>query len=173
VLTEHAHGFGRRLHRAERIRLQLCLRKHDEDVRDGHNRGPHRRQAAGRRSRRLCCLAEHEQALGHSEEEHQVWLVASKRAQGVVVRSRRREVRERAVRVSAAEQGECRERFRQRERVPHGRLIGTGVRARCDLDTATQWGQAFTYTIWALQALIWALAALAIAAYTGLIRKPT
>jgi hypothetical protein len=52
-------------------------------------------------------------------------------------------------------------------------LSATGVRARCDLDTGTRWGQAFTYTIWALQALVWGLATLAIAAYTGLVRKPT
>lgn len=51
-------------------------------------------------------------------------------------------------------------------------LGATGLRARCDLDTGTRWGQAFTYVIWALQALVWALATLAIAAYTGLIRKP-
>jgi hypothetical protein len=52
-------------------------------------------------------------------------------------------------------------------------LGATGIRARCDLDTSTRWGQAFTYAIWALQALVWALATLAIAAYTGLVRKPT
>ena len=51
-------------------------------------------------------------------------------------------------------------------------LNADGLRARCDLDTATRWGQAFTYAIWALQALVWALATLAIAAYTGLVRKP-
>ncbi|TDV46822.1 hypothetical protein CLV71_1101 [Actinophytocola oryzae] len=49
----------------------------------------------------------------------------------------------------------------------------TGVRARCDLDTGTRWGQTFTYAIWALQALVWALATLAVAAYTGLVRKPS
>ncbi|GLW93394.1 hypothetical protein Aglo03_42100 [Actinokineospora globicatena] len=51
-------------------------------------------------------------------------------------------------------------------------LGATGLRARCDLDTGTRWGQAFTYAIWVLQALLWALATLAIAAYTGLVRKP-
>lgn len=50
-------------------------------------------------------------------------------------------------------------------------LGATGLRARCDLDTAGRWGQVFTYTLWAIQALLWALATLAIAAYTGLIRK--
>ena len=58
--------------------------------------------------------------------------------------------------------------------IDRGLPLGTtGLRARCDLDTGTRWGQAFTYTIWALQALLWALATLAIAAYTGLVRKPT
>lgn len=52
-------------------------------------------------------------------------------------------------------------------------LGATGLRARCDLDTGTRWGQAITVAIWALQALVWALATLAIAAYTGLVRKPT
>lgn len=58
--------------------------------------------------------------------------------------------------------------------IDRGLPIGTiGLRARCDLDTSTRWGQAFTYGVWALQALLWALATLAIAAYTGLVRKPT
>lgn len=52
-------------------------------------------------------------------------------------------------------------------------LGATGLRVRCDLDTGTRWGQAFTYAIWVLQGLVWALATLAIAAYTGLVRKPT
>ncbi|AUI59580.1 hypothetical protein [Amycolatopsis sp. BJA-103] len=52
-------------------------------------------------------------------------------------------------------------------------LGATGLRARCDLDTATGWGQTFTYLLWTLQALLWALATLTIAAYTGLVRKPT
>ncbi|ANZ36866.1 hypothetical protein BBK82_13070 [Lentzea guizhouensis] len=56
--------------------------------------------------------------------------------------------------------------------IDRGLPVGaTGLRARCDLDTATRWGQAFTYLLWALQALLWALATLTIAAYTGLIRK--
>jgi hypothetical protein len=58
--------------------------------------------------------------------------------------------------------------------IDRGLPIGaTGLRARCDLDTSTRWGQAFTYLLWALQALLWALATLTIAAYTGLIRKTT
>jgi hypothetical protein len=58
--------------------------------------------------------------------------------------------------------------------IDRGLPLGTtGLRARCDLDTGTRWGQAFTYAIWALQALVWALATLTIAAYTGLVRKPT
>ncbi|MEU4767435.1 hypothetical protein AB0H12_29680 [Actinosynnema sp. NPDC023794] len=52
-------------------------------------------------------------------------------------------------------------------------LGATGLRARCDLDTATRRGQAFTYALWGFQALLWALTTLAIAAYTGLVRKPT
>ncbi len=52
-------------------------------------------------------------------------------------------------------------------------LGATGIRARCDIDTATGWGQTFTVILWALQALLWGLATLAIAAYTGLVRKPT
>ncbi|MEU7788379.1 hypothetical protein [Amycolatopsis sp. NPDC049159] len=51
-------------------------------------------------------------------------------------------------------------------------LGATGLRARCDLDTATRWGQMFTVILWVLQALLWGLATLAIAAYTGLVRKP-
>lgn len=58
--------------------------------------------------------------------------------------------------------------------IDRGLPIGaTGLRARCELDTGTRWGQAFTYALWVLQALVWALATLAIAAYTGLVRKPT
>ncbi|MEU3624858.1 hypothetical protein BS329_18085 [Amycolatopsis coloradensis] len=58
--------------------------------------------------------------------------------------------------------------------IDRGLPVGaTGLRARCDLDTGTRWGQAFTYLLWALQALLWALATLTIAAYTGLIRKTT
>ncbi|WP_143229572.1 hypothetical protein [Actinophytocola xanthii] len=58
--------------------------------------------------------------------------------------------------------------------IDRGLPLGTtGLRTRCDLDTGTRWGQAFTFALWALQALIWALATLAVAAYTGLVRKPT
>ncbi|MBM7771015.1 hypothetical protein JOD54_001219 [Actinokineospora baliensis] len=52
-------------------------------------------------------------------------------------------------------------------------LGATGLRARCDLATDTRWGQLFTYVLWVLQALVWGLATLAVAAYTGLVRKPT
>ncbi|MCP2092396.1 hypothetical protein LV78_000336 [Actinosynnema pretiosum] len=51
-------------------------------------------------------------------------------------------------------------------------LGATGLRARCDLDTAVGWGKGFTLALWVLQALVWAFATLALAAYTGLIRKP-
>jgi hypothetical protein len=47
----------------------------------------------------------------------------------------------------------------------------TGLRTRCDLDTATRWGQTFTIAIWIIQAAVWGLATLALAGYTGLIRK--
>ena len=58
--------------------------------------------------------------------------------------------------------------------IDRGLPVGaTGLRARCDLDTATRRGQAFTYALWAVQALVWALATLTVAAYTGLVRKPT
>ena len=33
-------------------------------------------------------------------------------------------------------------------------LGATGLRARCDLDTTTHWGQTLTYPLWALQALL-------------------
>jgi hypothetical protein len=51
-------------------------------------------------------------------------------------------------------------------------LASAGIRSRCDLDTASTAGQVFTVAIWVLQALVWALATLALAGYTGLIRKP-
>ncbi|WP_328447462.1 hypothetical protein [Amycolatopsis sp. NBC_00438] len=58
--------------------------------------------------------------------------------------------------------------------IDRGLPLGTtGVRAHCDLDTTTGAGQTFTAILWALQALLWGLATLAIAAYTGLVRKPT
>ncbi|MEU7785721.1 hypothetical protein [Amycolatopsis sp. NPDC049159] len=52
-------------------------------------------------------------------------------------------------------------------------LAPTGVRARCDLNPDTNGAAAFTVAIWLLQAAIWGLATLALAGYTGLIRKPT
>jgi hypothetical protein len=45
------------------------------------------------------------------------------------------------------------------------------LRDRGDLDTASSAGQAFTAAIWLPQAVVWALATLVIAGYTGLIRK--
>ncbi|UOZ09383.1 hypothetical protein [Amycolatopsis sp. WQ 127309] len=58
--------------------------------------------------------------------------------------------------------------------IDRGLPLGTtGIRAHCDLDTTTGWGQTFTAALWVLQALLWGLATLAIAAYTGLVRKPT
>jgi hypothetical protein len=58
--------------------------------------------------------------------------------------------------------------------IDRGLPLGTtGIRAHCDLDTTTGSGQTFTAILWALQALLWGLATLAIAAYTGLVRKPT
>lgn len=57
--------------------------------------------------------------------------------------------------------------------IDRGLPLGTtGLPARCDLDTGTRRGQAFTAVLWLLQALLWALATLAIAGYTGLVRKP-
>ncbi|TWP54191.1 hypothetical protein FKR81_01110 [Lentzea tibetensis] len=57
--------------------------------------------------------------------------------------------------------------------IDRGLPLGTtGLRSRCDLDTATRWGQGFTIAIWCIQIAVWALATLAIASYTGLIRKP-
>ncbi|MBA2474252.1 MAG: hypothetical protein H0V41_19205, partial [Pseudonocardiales bacterium] len=42
---------------------------------------------------------------------------------------------------------------------------------RCDFDTSSPAGEAFTASTWVLQALVWTLATLAIAGYLGLIRK--
>lgn len=57
--------------------------------------------------------------------------------------------------------------------IDRGLPLGTtGLRTRCDLDTATRWGQGFTIAIWCIQIAVWALATLAIASHTGLIRKP-
>ncbi|MEC3974332.1 hypothetical protein [Amycolatopsis sp. H20-H5] len=50
-------------------------------------------------------------------------------------------------------------------------LSPTGVRARCDLNTDTDWGGMFTVAIWIVQAAVWGLATLALAGYTGLVRK--
>ncbi|MGB3439469.1 MAG: hypothetical protein WBA97_12025 [Actinophytocola sp.] len=47
----------------------------------------------------------------------------------------------------------------------------TGLRTRCDLDTDTTAGQVFTALLWLVQAAVWGLATLALAGYTGLIRK--
>jgi hypothetical protein len=42
---------------------------------------------------------------------------------------------------------------------------------RCDFDTTTAAGEAFTASTWVLQVLVWMLAALAVAGYAGLIRR--
>ncbi|HEX6354920.1 hypothetical protein [Actinophytocola sp.] len=47
----------------------------------------------------------------------------------------------------------------------------TGLRSRCDLDTESVAGQVFTVLLWIVQAAVWGLATLALAGYTGLIRK--
>jgi hypothetical protein len=47
----------------------------------------------------------------------------------------------------------------------------TGLRTRCDLDTESTAGQVFTVLLWVVQAAVWGLATLALAGYTGLIRK--
>jgi hypothetical protein len=58
--------------------------------------------------------------------------------------------------------------------IDRGLPLGTtGIRTYCDLNTASPTGEWFTLAIWLLQAMIWALATLAIAGYTGLIRKIT
>jgi hypothetical protein len=49
-------------------------------------------------------------------------------------------------------------------------LAPAGIRSRCDFDTSSPLGQAFTASTWILQALVWTLAALAITGYLGLIR---
>ncbi|GAA3668736.1 hypothetical protein GCM10022267_64280 [Lentzea roselyniae] len=51
-------------------------------------------------------------------------------------------------------------------------LAMTGMRARCDLDTVSHAGQAFTAAIWLVQLAVWGLATLALAGYTNLVRKP-
>jgi hypothetical protein len=50
-------------------------------------------------------------------------------------------------------------------------LAPAGIGGRCDFDTSSPVGQLFTAATWILQALVWTLAALAIAGYLGLIRK--
>jgi hypothetical protein len=52
-------------------------------------------------------------------------------------------------------------------------LSPTGIRARCDLNTDSTAGQWFTVAVWGVQAAVWGLATLALAGYTGLVRKPT
>lgn len=47
----------------------------------------------------------------------------------------------------------------------------TGLRTRCDVDTATPVGEGFTVAMWVIQAIVWALATLALAGYTGLVRR--
>lgn len=75
----------------------------------------------------------------------------------------------------------------ERTAAPHGQcstveLVGlgldrglplgpTGLRSRCDLDTESTAGQVFTVLLWFVQAAVWGLATLALAGYTGLIRK--
>jgi hypothetical protein len=49
-------------------------------------------------------------------------------------------------------------------------LAPAGIRNRCDFDTSSPLGQVFTASTWILQALVWTLAALAVAGYRGLIR---
>ncbi|MFI6098158.1 hypothetical protein ACIA8G_21570 [Lentzea sp. NPDC051213] len=48
----------------------------------------------------------------------------------------------------------------------------TGLRGSCAPDTTTRRGQGFAIVIWIIQAIVWALAVLALAGYTSLIRKP-
>ena len=50
-------------------------------------------------------------------------------------------------------------------------LAPVAIGNRCDFDTASPVGQAFTVVTWLLQAVIWTLAALAIAGYLDLTRK--
>ncbi|MGH3546958.1 MAG: hypothetical protein ACRDQU_02305 [Pseudonocardiaceae bacterium] len=50
-------------------------------------------------------------------------------------------------------------------------LTPAGIGNRCDFDTSSPAGEAFTVSTWVLQALVWTLATLAIAGYLGLIRK--
>ena len=50
-------------------------------------------------------------------------------------------------------------------------LSPTGIRARCDINTGTMWGQIITGAMWLIQGIVWGLATLALAGYTSLIRK--
>lgn len=50
-------------------------------------------------------------------------------------------------------------------------IAATGIRTRCDLNTLEHAGQIYAAAIWLVQLLIWVLATLAVAGYTGLIRK--
>ncbi|MBB1155455.1 hypothetical protein [Amycolatopsis dendrobii] len=50
-------------------------------------------------------------------------------------------------------------------------IAPTGLRSRCDLDTASVSGQVFTAAIWGVQVAVWGLATLALAGYTNLVRK--
>ncbi|WIY01253.1 hypothetical protein QRX60_45715 [Amycolatopsis mongoliensis] len=52
-------------------------------------------------------------------------------------------------------------------------LAATGVRNRCDLNPDTNLAAKFTVAIWLTQAVIWGLATLALAGYTGLVRRTT
>jgi hypothetical protein len=52
-------------------------------------------------------------------------------------------------------------------------LSPTGIRARCDLNTDSTADQLFAVAVWGVQAAVWGLATLALAGYTGLVRKPT
>ncbi|MFI5587022.1 hypothetical protein ACIA5G_18390 [Amycolatopsis sp. NPDC051758] len=50
-------------------------------------------------------------------------------------------------------------------------LSPTGIRARCDINPDVPGASLFTVAIWLVQAAVWGLATLALAGYTGLIRK--
>lgn len=50
-------------------------------------------------------------------------------------------------------------------------LSPTGVRTRCDINPDTHWSGLFTVAVWLVQAAVWGLATLALAGYTGLVRK--
>jgi hypothetical protein len=50
-------------------------------------------------------------------------------------------------------------------------LSPTGIRARCDINPDVPGASFFTVVIWLVQAAVWGLATLALAGYTGLIRK--